>query len=165
MNTPSFPGFLAKSGSLGTPYLLTDEQLDWFRQYRPTTSDHTIARLMGVSYQTVRRMAARLGIAKDRASLGARLRQIQLDIVQSERRRMKWGLQRRTTYHLPSVPYTRAQVIKRWRAHSQFGYILSDDCSDEGGSRYVIYYDEHTRRNKVFERYAIKNGFSIEPWD
>ena len=44
------------------------------------------------------------------------------------------------------------------------GYILMADCSDQGGERYNIYYDDQTQRTPIFEKNLINDGFQIIKW-
>lgn len=153
-----FPGILSRSNSLGTPYVLTDDQAGWLRRFFPVESTEEIARMMGMHRSSVTRIARRLGIAKDREAYLRRLRDIQLRIVESERRRERWGLPRRTGYHLPTRAYTKKEISRRWNAKRKWGYIPGDKVEE----RYVIFYDGNTRRNKSFEHYCEKNGFTIK---
>jgi hypothetical protein len=39
-----------------------------------------------------------------------------------------------------------------------------EDCSEQGGERYNIYYDNETERAPIFERNLQKDGFHIKEW-
>ena len=69
MNIEPFPNKLIRSNGHGMPVLLSDEQKEWLRKYYPITSDQKLAHLMGIAYMTVRRMAAKMGLSKDKALL------------------------------------------------------------------------------------------------
>lgn len=155
-----FPGKLTKSKALGTPYVLNESQIVWLRTYYPDTSTHPLAALMGCSYQCVVRIAKRHGIAKDRQALRKRLSDIQYKIVRSERLRDKWCLPRKTAYHLPCKIYTKREIRRRWKAITKWGYIPSDYITE----RFILFYDENTRRSKKFETYSKKAGFEIKEW-
>lgn len=90
--------------------------------------------------------------------------QTQRDIYASQRFRLKMGLPVRTNIRVALHPYTDGQTCRRYRA-LKFGYVLHEDCSEQGGHRFVIYYDENTTRHPQFERNCQKAGFSIRPWD
>ena len=60
-------------------------------------------------------------------------------------------------------PYTRRQTAHRYNALKR-GYIIMEDCSEQGGERYNIYYDSDTQRTPIFERNLLKDGFHIKEW-
>ena len=60
-------------------------------------------------------------------------------------------------------PYTTSQTSHRYNALRR-GYILADDCSEGSGYRYVIYYDNETRRAPQFEQNLMRYGFRLEEW-
>lgn len=153
-----FPDTLLKSKALGTPYVLTEAQAEWLRRYYPDTSTHTLAALMGCSFQSVLRIAKRYGIAKDRQALRKCLSDIQHGIIRSERLRDKWCLPRRTTYYLPCKIYTKREIKRRWKAKKEWGYIPGDYITE----RFILFYDKQTNRNKKFEANSIKAGFEIK---
>ena len=156
-----FPGTLTRSTTLGTPYVLTDEQEAWLRRWYPVENNAVLAHMMGTSCQTFIRIAKKRGLKKHMEAYSKRMSEIQLKIVESERRRDRWGLPRRTTYHLPWKAYTKKEIRRRWNAKRKWGYIPGDKVEE----RYVIFYDENTRRNKKFETYCIKAGFEIKEKD
>ena len=151
---------MTKSKVLGTPYVLNESQAEWLRTYYPYKSTQPLASMMGCMYATVDRIAKRLGIAKDRQALCKRLSDIRHKIVRSERLRDKWCLPRKTTFHLPSRIYTKREIRRRWNAKQKWGYIPGDYVTE----RFILFYDENTRRNKVFETYCRKAGFEIREW-
>jgi hypothetical protein len=57
-------------------------------------------------------------------------------------------------------PYTRRQAEHRYNALKR-GYYVMEDCSEQGGERWNIYYDESTRRSAVFERNLKADGFRV----
>ena len=60
-------------------------------------------------------------------------------------------------------PYTRRQVAHRYNALKR-GYIVMEDCTEQGGERYNIYYDDQTQRTPIFEKNLINDGFQIIKW-
>ncbi len=162
--TDPFPGIIQRSKQHATPYILTDEQKEWLRRWFPVTPDHTLAKMMGVAYMTVRRMASKLGLSKDKAAYSERAKRAIRQIAESERRRARLCLPRRTRWNLPSKPYTPAQIRRRYHAIRKYGYVLAADCSEEGGHRFVIYWDKDTRRSKTFEEYSEIQGFRFKEW-
>lgn len=139
-----FPSKLRREKKPGPPYALTDEQADWLRRYFPVIADRILCKMMGCSYLTLRRMAQRLGITKDRNAIRERYSQIMKEVIKSERRRDHWGLPRRTSLYLPYKKYTASQIKRRYVAVHKFNYILADDCSDEGGHRSAHGNGHHT---------------------
>ncbi len=161
-----FPGQMRRCAAWGTPYILTPEQEAWLRKWYPIEKNDVLALMMGVChYSTIIRLAHKLGLKKDRAAYAKRMSEVQLKLVESERRRGRWGLPRRTTYHLPTRILTKAEIRRRWNAKLR-GYIIADARSEEGWwQRHTIYYDENTNRNKKFEIFCKKAGFEIKKKD
>lgn len=85
--------------------------------------------------------------------------------IEAEKRRVKWGLPRKTRLTIAvTIPYTPSQRQRRYSAALR-GYILAADCGEGSGNRFVIYFDNDTRRAPIFERNCIADGFRFEPWD
>jgi hypothetical protein len=85
------------------------------------------------------------------------------EVIRKEKLRVKYGLERKTRLRcIVMVKYTRSQVCRRYNALRR-GYILMQDCSDEGGERYNIYYDEQTQRSEAFEQNLQQDGFHVLP--
>ena len=59
--------------------------------------------------------------------------------------------------------YTKRQTSHRYNALKR-GYIIMQDCSEHGGERYNIYYDNDTERAPIFERNLINDGFKLLKW-
>lgn len=165
MKIDPFPGTLERSSSWGTPYVPTEEQAAWLCKWYPVCNNDVIAKMMGIGCSTVIRFAKRMGIVKDKGALSRRYSEIQKKIIESERRRDRWGLPRRTTYHLPHNNLTKREIIRRWKAKKKLGYIVVDARTEEWNKRKVIYYDGNTSRSKKFEKYCRKAGFHIKEWD
>lgn len=84
------------------------------------------------------------------------------ELVYKEKRRMIYGLERKTNItNLVMKPYTRSQIGHRRNALLR-GYLLDEDCSEGQPGRYVIYYDDKTNRSAMFEKNCIKDGFRFE---
>lgn len=83
------------------------------------------------------------------------------EIVRKEKMRVAYGLERKTSLRIAVVkPYTSSQVAHRHNALVR-GYLLDEDCREGQPGRYVIWYDDKTKRNAVFEANCIKIGFEI----
>ena len=82
------------------------------------------------------------------------------ELARKERLRMKYGMPRKTKIKILSNPYTKAQVMHRCNALRR-GYFYAEDCSEGGGFRYDIYYDDNTQRNERFEKNLVKDGFKV----
>ena len=77
-----------------------------------------------------------------------------------ERRRKLYGMQQETKLLIRVNPYTDTQRNHRYNALRR-GYFLSTDTSEEGGERFIIYYDDNTDRAEKFEKNCIKDGFKF----
>jgi hypothetical protein len=85
--------------------------------------------------------------------------------VRKEIRREIYGLPRKTKLKIVVMnKFTRSQVCHRYYALKR-GYILMEDCSEQGGERYNIYYDDLTERAPIFERNLIKDGFKLMKYE
>lgn len=85
--------------------------------------------------------------------------------VRKEIRREIYGLPRKTKLKIVVMnKFTRSQVCHRYYALKR-GYILMEDCSEQGGERYNIYYDDLTDRAPIFERNLIKDGFKLMKYE
>lgn len=81
--------------------------------------------------------------------------------IRKEYMRVMYGLERKTK--LPFIvmhKYTRSQLCRRHQA-LKYGYFLSEDKSEAGGERYVIFYDDDTVRRPKFEENCRKDGFTF----
>ena len=75
--------------------------------------------------------------------------------------RVKYGLERKTRLKaVVMCKYTRRQTCHRYNALRR-GYIVMEDCSEQGGERYNIYYDQNTQRSPIFEANLINDGFNV----
>lgn len=87
------------------------------------------------------------------------------ETFRKEQRRLMYGLPRQTKLvHVVLNKYTRSQTCHRYNALNR-GYILTEDCSEQGGDRYNIYYDDETERSALFERNCEADGLHILPWE
>lgn len=83
------------------------------------------------------------------------------ELIRQEQLRLKYGMKRKTNLTMIiSQPYTRKQHVHRHSALLR-GYLLAEDCSEQGGERWNIYYDDHTQRSERFEQNLIKDGFHV----
>ena len=86
------------------------------------------------------------------------------ETVRKERRRVLYGMERKTRLKcIVMCKYTRSQSSHRYNALRR-GYIVMEDCTEQGGERYNIYYDEQTQRAPLFERNLLKDGFRLKEW-
>ena len=86
------------------------------------------------------------------------------ETIRKEMRRVLYGMERKTRLKcIVMCKYTRRQVAHRYNALKR-GYIIMDDCSEQGGERYNIYYDNETKRSSIFERNLLKDGFHLKQW-
>lgn len=86
------------------------------------------------------------------------------ETIRKEMRRVLYGMERKTRLKcIVMCKYTRRQVSHRHNALKR-GYIIMEDCSEQGGERYNIYYDNETKRSPIFERNLLKDGFHLKQW-
>lgn len=84
------------------------------------------------------------------------------ELIRKETLRTLYGLERKTKLHIVMCKYTHRQVHHRSNALKR-GYILMVNCSEQGGERYNIYYDDDTQRGARFERNLVADGFKVLP--
>lgn len=86
------------------------------------------------------------------------------ELIRKELLRQIYGLQRKSRLkQIVLRPYTRSQASHRYNALKR-GYYVTEDCSEQSGERYNIYYDKNTQRAPVFERNLRADGFRIKEW-
>jgi hypothetical protein len=86
------------------------------------------------------------------------------ETVRKERRRVLYGMERKTRLKcIVMCKYTQSQTSHRYNALRR-GYIVMEDCTEQGGERYNIYYDEQTERSALFEKNLLKDGFNVLQW-
>lgn len=83
------------------------------------------------------------------------------DMIRKEKRRIVYGMERKTSLKVVVKPYTGSQTSHRYNALKR-GYLLDMDCSEGQPGRYVIYYDDKTERSAKFEANCIKDGFTFQ---
>lgn len=87
------------------------------------------------------------------------------ETIRKEKLRMVYGLKRKTRLKCVVLcKYTKRQVDHRYNALRR-GYIIMEDCSEQGGERYNIYYDDETKRSALFERNLLKDGFKLVKYE
>jgi hypothetical protein len=86
------------------------------------------------------------------------------ETIRKEIRRVVYGLERKTRLKcIVMCPYTKRQTSHRYNALKR-GYIVMQDCSEQGGERYNIYFDQDTERSPIFENNLLKDGFHLLRW-
>jgi hypothetical protein len=87
--------------------------------------------------------------------------EVRKEAIRKEQMRVMYGLERKTNLiNIVMRAYTRSQTTHRYNALRR-GYFVMSDCSEQGGERYNIYYDEQTTRSERFERNLIADGFQV----
>ena len=67
------------------------------------------------------------------------------ETIRKERLRMKYGIPRKTRLKMVVLnPYTRRQTGHRYNALKR-GYYVMEDCSEQGGERWNIYYERNLK--------------------
>lgn len=86
------------------------------------------------------------------------------ETIRKETRRVLYGMERKTRLRcIVMCKYTRSQIGHRYNALRR-GYFVMEDCSEQSGERYNIYYDHETKRSPIFERNLLKDGFHLKEW-
>ena len=86
------------------------------------------------------------------------------ETIRKEKLRVVYGLERKTNLKcVVMCKYTKSQTAHRYNALRR-GYIVMEDCSEQGGERYNIYYDDDTVRSDEFEKNLCGDGFSVIQW-
>ena len=86
------------------------------------------------------------------------------EAIRKETRRVLYGMERKTRLKcIVMCKYTRSQTAHRYNALKR-GYIIMEDCTEQGGERYNIYYDNETERAPIFEKNLLKDGFHLLRW-
>lgn len=80
-----------------------------------------------------------------------------------ERNRMVYMIGRKTKINVMVHPFSRRQVAHRYNALKR-GYFVMEDCSEQSGERYNIYFDEDTQRAPLFEKNLVADGFKVKQW-
>lgn len=83
------------------------------------------------------------------------------DRWRKEKRRVVLGMERKYKLRVAFRPYTRREINRRHYALLH-GYFLSEDHSEQGGERYIIFYDDQTQRCEKFERNCTAEGFTFK---
>lgn len=81
-------------------------------------------------------------------------------LIRMEKLRLMSGMAKETKLKLALNPYTRSQANHRCNALKR-GYWFYEDCSEQGGERYNIYYDQDTERLPRFEENLRNDGFNV----
>lgn len=158
------PLFRARSGRI----VLDEAQRDWLRETFPVTENNIVCRMMGISWPTLYRLAHDLGISKTVEGMKAiRKRQGEWHSrkVRQEKLRLLGGGRPMECTNVRLQPFTKGQVGRRHRAVSRYGYIITEghvmhDCHPD---RWVIFYDDGTRRSQRFEENSRGGGFVFMP--
>lgn len=163
-----FPGKVVKDFTIKChPYALTDEQVAWLRDVFPATENIAIIRAMGISYPTLYKLAKQYGLKKTDEGLQAireRQREWHMRMNRQTRLHLMSGQQTNRCMNVRIRPFTKSQISRRFKAVKLYGYIVTEghQARDHDPERYVIYYDEETRRSAKFEANSVKEGFTIK---
>lgn len=160
MKINPFPGVVTKKSRV---FVLTQDQEDWLRTYYPLICNNLLMELTGLSSHTLLRFSRKFGLKKSLDGMHAINEQRSKTLKETnrkERLRLMYGMKRKHKYYIALKPYRRSQLQHRHGA-LQRGYLLAEDCSEQGGERWNICYDSDTQRSERFERNLIKDGFHV----
>ena len=159
-----FPGPLKKEKSSRHPYILTAEQEAWFCETFPTEKNEKIMSVMGISPRTLRKFALKFRLKKNPEWIKLIKKQNGEEHKRKNRHvrlMMISGHNTTKCTNIRAQAYTPHQTDLRHRALKR-GYLLDEDISEGSRGRYVIYYDDETRRSAKFEANCLRNGLRIE---
>ena len=81
------------------------------------------------------------------------------ELMRRERLRVDWGIGQNTNLHIPYDPYGRKRCTFK-NCCKQVGYIPGK--AHDPSERWVIYYNEQTKRGELREKHGIALGFKFE---
>lgn len=180
-----FPGILKKDGRR---WVLNDEQRAWMERYYPVMVNRELCQALGISKKSLWLIAEKLNLRKSAegafkirgeatARYWARLKDenpeaykrkgtrhstLLKDLYKKEVRRQTMGLTRETHWHVVMNSYTASQRDHRHQAFKR-GYLLPERRDIE--NRYVIWWDEDTKRGERFERNLARDGFAVKRYE
>ena len=161
-----FPGILKKDGRR---WVLNDEQRAWMERYYPVTVNRDMCQALGISKRSLERIKGRLGLSKGaegmkktREEAGRLCSETERNLGKAEVRREIMGLTRKTRWHVVMNKFT---ISQKNHSHQAFikGYILPD--GHDLKNRYVIWWDEDTKRGERFESNLARNGFVVKRYE
>lgn len=82
------------------------------------------------------------------------------ELMRKERLRVNWGLEQSTNLHLPYDPYGKKRTSFKSTCR-QVGYIPGK--AHNPAERWIIYYNQDTKRGELREKHGIALGFKFEP--
>lgn len=161
---------------------LTEEEKAYIREHLPQSTYAQVARELGRQSTTVIWFARRNGIehskaavrlacgahlrnesSRDRAARFKKIAETRKEMYRKERRRVKWGLERRTKINACATAPNKV-IVARHHLKSQRSYVL-EDCRAFNGNPYNVYYDSETMRSPNEAYYTEKYGFKFIPLD
>lgn len=161
-----FPGVLKKDGRR---WVLNDEQRAWMERYYPVMVNRDMCQALGISKGTLQYIKVRLnlrksaeGLKKTRREAGRLCSATELNLHKAEVRRQMMGLTRKTRWHVVMNKFTTSQKNHRVRAFAK-GYILPD--RQDFKNRYVIWWDDDTKRGERFEINLARDGFVVKRYE
>lgn len=161
-----FPGVLKKDGRR---WVLNDEQRAWMERYYPVMVNRDMCQALGISKRSLERIKGRLGLSKGaegmkktREEAGRLCSATERNLRKAEVRRQMMGLMRKTRWHVVMNKFTISQKNHRHQAFIK-GYILPD--GHDLKNRYVIWWDEDTKRGERFESNLVRNGFDVKRYE
>ena len=165
-----FPGQLKRSSTGCHPYILNDEQEAWLRETFPVTENHIVAKAMGTTWPTLYRIVKLMAIEKSEEGIKA-IRQRQREwhnrMNRQARLLLLGGTTPSTCHNIRLQRYTKRQLQCRHTATKLYNSIVYNgyDLKDFDPARYVIYYDEETKRSARFEKTCAKHGLTIKEYE
>lgn len=138
-------------------------------RYYPVTVNRDMCQALGISKRSLERIKGRLGLSKGaegmkktREEAGRLCSATERNLRKAEVRRQMMGLTRKTRWHVVMNKFTISQKNHRHQALIK-GYILPD--GHDLKNRYVIWWDEDTKRGERFESNLARNGFVVKRYE
>lgn len=148
--------------------VLDEAQREWLHETYQVTENASVCKAMGVSRPTLYRLVKELGLwrsADGLREIKRRQGRRHHRMVLVERLRRMGGERPERCGNIRVVPFTSAQAMCRHNAKHRHGYLVANGYVMRDGhpDRYVIFYDEGTRRSERFEANCREKGFVFKP--
>lgn len=133
-------------------FYLEGELKDKFYEFYPKTSNRHMMVLFGIKLFTLLRFKRELGLKRSAQEIG----ELRKDIWRKERLRIKYGIERHTSYRIPLKNLTHVAHNHKSMMIRQCNYF-----ADPLGDPYVVCYDSQTRRSARREATAVRHGQKV----
>lgn len=133
-------------------FYLEGELKDKFCELYPKTSNRRMMFLFGIKLFTLQRFKRKLGLKRDAQDIS----ELRKEMWHKERLRIKYDLERQTTYRIPVKNLTHVAHNHKSMMIRQCNYF-----ADPLGDPYIVCYDSQTRRSAKREATAVRHGLKV----